>query len=384
MLERPVLRSRALAGIVVATASIAAPFACLPDLVLGSPDAGEAGPSCGDGVVELERGEQCDPGAGGAVGCSASCTIDCDGGAVDDASGHCYFWVANVDSTSFASSQCDPLGAHIVSFVDPAETAFVQSQAKNLPRAAGGASWLSLLQQALPNDAGATVYTAGGMPYPTPGWAYTCPGCYAVVEAGAQDIARPQSGNPQPCVDWRKLGGYWVQASCSLGFDDAGNLNKTSVLCEREPPGSFAAPCASSDAGAVCVKVPRTFGTKRYELGPARAFDVARAECNAQGGVLARFESSGEREEVVAAIAPFLVTSDFWIGLSFDGDAGAWKWDDGAAAPTQFPTPWGDLQPSVDAGAASIHVDSGSFDTGLARAQSDTSQTFQYLCQLND
>ena len=382
MLERPVLRTRTLAGIVVASASIAAPLACLPDLVLGSPDAGEAGPSCGDGVVELDRGEQCDPGAGGAVGCSASCTIDCDGGAIDDASGHCYFWTANVDSTYLAGKQCESANGHIVSFVDPAEIGFVLTQTKNLLNAPPGASWLSLSQLPFPSEAGAVVYTSN---LEAPGWAYTCTGCFAYVEAGAQDIQRPQSGNAQPCVDWRRTAGLpWVQASCSLGVDDAGNLNKTSALCEREPPGAFAAPCPSSDAGDVCVAVPRTFGKKRYVLGPARAFDVARTECAARGGVLAHFESSAEREQVVAAVAPLLVTSDLWIGLAFDADAGAWKWDDGAPAPQQFPTPWADLEPSANAGAASIHIDSTRFDTHLARAQSDTSQTFQYLCQLND
>ncbi|HEY1954866.1 MAG TPA: C-type lectin domain-containing protein [Polyangiaceae bacterium] len=368
----------------MACASIAAAAACLPDLALFQPDGGDAavaGPSCGDGIVELDSGEQCDPDAG-VIGCTASCTIDCDGGVVDDASGHCYFWVPNVDSTLFASNQCSAAGGHIVSFVDPTEMLFVLNQTKSLPSAAPGASWLSLLQLVTSNDAGATVYSSGLAA--TPGWAYTCPGCYAAVEAGAQDIQRPTSGNPQPCVDWRKSGGPWVQTACSLGFDDAGDLNKSSALCEREPPGSFATPCASSDAGDICAEIPRTFGKKRYVLGPPRAFDVARAECTARGGVLAHFQSSAEREQAVLAVSPFLVTSDFWIGLAFDDDAGAWRWDDGAAAPPQFPTPWADLEPSVNAGAASIHLDVGAFDTALAHAQFDTMQTFQYLCQLAD
>ena len=70
-----------------------------------------------------------------------------------------------------------------------------------------------------------------------------------------------------------------------------------------------------------------------------------------------------------------------WIGLVFDGDAGGWSWVDGTPAPAAFPTPWADGEPSVPAGAASIHIDVGRYDTRLARAQADTTQVLQYVCQ---
>ena len=61
-------------------------LACLPDLVLSQPDAdADAAPAkpCGDGVVDLDA-EQCDPGSDdAAIGCTATCALDCDGGLVD-------------------------------------------------------------------------------------------------------------------------------------------------------------------------------------------------------------------------------------------------------------------------------------------------------------
>lgn len=372
MVQIRVVRARLL----LSMAAVGVAVACLPELIVAPPPPGD---TCGSGFVDLARGEACDPGDAGAVGCTATCAIDCDGGAIDDASGHCYFWVANLDNTLGAANACSQAGGHIVSVVGPEEMDFVLAQTGALPNADLGASWLSLQQELAPNDAGAVTYASG---LSAPGWAYTCPGCWAYVEAGAQDIARPGNNKPAPCVNWRKSA-YWIQAGCSLGATDAG-LNTTSVLCEREPPGSFAAPCANDDAGATCVEVPATFGKKRYVLGPPRSFAVARAECAARGGVLARFESGAEREEVVAAVAPSLLVNDFWIGLAFDADAGAWTWDDGTPAPAAFPTPWADLEPRASAGAASIHIDTSTFDTNLAHVQTDTTVTLQYLCQLPD
>jgi hypothetical protein len=75
-------------------------MSCLPDISPAKPagfdGGGEGGvvvvppAQCGNGVIELDAGEQCDPGEAGAIGCS-SCQIACEGGFVDDTSGHCYF-----------------------------------------------------------------------------------------------------------------------------------------------------------------------------------------------------------------------------------------------------------------------------------------------------
>jgi hypothetical protein len=97
--------------------------------------------------------------------------------------------------------------------------------------------------------------------------------------------------------------------------------------------------------------------------------------------MLVHFDSSAEREEVIAEVAQQIVGGDVWIGLAWDASSGAWAWLDGTPAPPVFPTPWADSEPSVNAGAATIHVEYGRYDTRLARAQPDTTATFRSICQ---
>src|SRR5688500_7454739 len=77
-------------------------FACLPEL---SPlkgalaaDAGEdTSPTapvnaCGDGFIDDDAGERCDPGEAVATSTTCiDCAIQCTGGFIDPESGHCYF-----------------------------------------------------------------------------------------------------------------------------------------------------------------------------------------------------------------------------------------------------------------------------------------------------
>ncbi|HEY2365574.1 MAG TPA: C-type lectin domain-containing protein [Polyangiaceae bacterium] len=360
-------------------------LACLPDLVLSpvdaDADAAQTSP-CGDGVVDLDA-EQCDPGAGDAgFGCTATCTIDCEGGAVDPTTNHCYFWATTTDTIDHAELYCTLAGgnAHVVSFADQDELTFVGPGTKSLPNApdGGGGSWTWLEKSGVPNEAGLDTYYVPDSEGRFPGWAASCPGCYANADGGDAGDFAYAAQNPQFCVFWKKtpLQG-WVQQVCTF------TGNTVTPLCEREPPGSFSAPCAD-DGGDTCIRVPRTATTKRYELtATASSFDNARIACAARGGILARFESGAEREQVVAELVRVLgFGGDVWIGLAYDGDAGAWIWDDGTPAAPVFPTPWADGEPSVAQGAATIHWELGRFDTRLAIVQPDTTATFRALCQI--
>jgi hypothetical protein len=363
------LRTGFAAFFVGAAAVVGLGFACLPDLPTPPPAA------CGSGTVDLDDGEACDPGPGeaGSTGCNRLCQVDCDGGVVDDASNHCYFWVSGVGSLDLATQACLGLGAHIVSFVDMTELSFVAGNTKTLDNAVTGGSWAALERYSTPDEAGHTLYYVPNEQLP--GWASSCAGCFAYTDAA--DIPLPTNNNPGSCVYWRHaLSTSWVQANCNLGFDDAGVQNTNSVLCEREPPGSFSAPCAGDANGRTCIEVPVTHTKKRYELSPSGTFDNARGDCTSRGGILVHFASAAEREEVSTEVARSIATTDFWIGLSFDDDAGVWTWADGS---TGGPFPWADLEPSSNAGAAAIHFDNGPM-TNLAYA-SDRTTTHPYVCE---
>jgi hypothetical protein len=353
----------------------------LPDLVLPSADA-DAGPTrfCGDGIVDLDA-EQCDPGANdAAIGCTQSCMLDCEGGALDPQSSHCYFWTTATDTLEHASTYCSIPGGHLVGFADDDELSFVASNTKTIAGApdGGGGSWAWLQKTGTPNEAGLdTYYVPGPAGVDLPGWAASCPGCYANADGGDGGGFALAGQNPQLCVFWKRTASQgWVQQVCSF------TGNTVTPLCEREPLGAFSSPCPD-DAGNTCIRIPRTAKTKRYELTLAAAsFDNARASCAARGGMLARFDSGAEREEVIAEVARMLGPGgDVWIGLVFDTGTNKWTWVDGTPAPPKFPTPWADGEPMVNAGAATIHLELGRYDTRLAHAQADTTATYRALCE---
>jgi hypothetical protein len=352
---------------------------CLPDLPPTPP------PTCGSGIVDLEDGETCDPGDASAQGCNAFCQVQCEGGVVDDATNHCYFWTQPVvDSIDLANNVCAAFAAHPVSFVDTAELQFVAAASKGLPNAVGGASWTALEHNPSKNDAGdSTFYVTFSSPQ-LPGWAASCPGCFAYTDAS--DIPLPPNNTSYPCVDWKhSLTTGWVQAPCSTVLSDAGTQTAVSVLCEREPPGSFSTKCPDDAVARTCIEVPVTRSKKRYDLSPAGTFQFAKNDCATRGGVLVHFQSAAEREEVVAEVR-HATNNDFWIGLYYDVGKSGWWWVDGSAAPAVFPTPWADMEPQVNADmyAAAIHFaapsEPSAYTTNLAHA-TDVTLTLPYVCE---
>jgi hypothetical protein len=343
--------SRAKAAAVGATvASVAvgawAGSACIPDLQTMQLPPLATGPLCGNGLVDRDAGEACDPGEAGAVGCTSRCQIDCgDAGLVDPATNHCYF-LPNEEQRDYsnASTDCFTATAHPVTFGSPRELEVVSAWA---PTVLPG-FWIGFVKSS--DSAG---YIADST-HDEPGWEATnCSGCYAATfDGGIPKSPAFDGGTSTACViapAVPKLGDKpWLEWTC----DAVGTGPHT--VCEREPPGASTSACN----GAFCVDLAFTHATKRYLLfvQPATG-DAAEAQCEQlDGGRLVTLQSPEEREELWNEIgnADPSVTQ-VWIGLAIDGDGGAWVWSDGTLVDSVYPNPWGDKQPA-DAGATRAYL----------------------------
>jgi hypothetical protein len=343
--------------------------ACLPELTIAGPGALTGPAVCGDGILEPDAGEQCDPGSsadGGIApngGCSSNCTIVCDGGItpfLDPTTNHCYFGGAS--KTTLDGAVCEEQGAHLVRFVDSKEYAFVSMNAPTRfwvgIRATGKApeSWL---------PAEAT---------PEPGWDPGCTGCFAAVDAGLTVIkgncftgspSEPPSSPPP-----------WTQTTCV-------DPSEYYPQCEREPPGSrvFACPAGSCFTVKATPKryvlVPGSTGTGNAQLG---ANDALQA-CAHLGGRLVVFDSPEEREQVAYELASR--ATDFWLGLA-PGPDGGWAWDtEGGLSPL----PWGEGQPvATPSGVerAYAYISPGAVDSELARVgnAADGGDSHSVVCEM--
>ncbi|MGD0530465.1 MAG: C-type lectin domain-containing protein, partial [Polyangiaceae bacterium] len=302
-------------------------FACIPDLPIGAVvsdasvdreagfDAGadvDAGPPpapprCGDGIIQLDRGEQCDPGTAPSAVCtppgaspdsSPGCQMVCPdaGGFVWPGNNHCYSYdgtlAADLDTTAADHCANAASGTHVVTFASEQEYQAVVAALQP------GAFWVGFDPVAgIPDE-----YTP--LAVYEPGWAPTCPGCFAHTE----DPTAPLPGATASCVEaLADAGASWQQYPCSAA-------PKIGVLCEREPLGLETQKCD----GGVCIDVPFTHAEKRYVyLATRMGGNAAETQCEALGGTLVVLESRDEREQLWFALYRMGGTpGSFWIGLS--------------------------------------------------------------------
>ncbi len=354
---------------------------CLPDLVPATVSALETGPPsqptslpavCGDGVVDLDAGEECDPGEAGAFGCEA-CKVGCeDGGLRDDASSHCYFRLSDNPSYEQAVLACENAGAHLVTFVSEDEYQRVFAWRRSpfwvglkLDIAGGGLAYEGLARE--------------------PGWSRNCTGCYAHLDAGESQF--PRIGGRDAgigslgCVGAAASNEPWYTVPCDLSrFLPAG----LSVVCEREPRGFTAHPCI----GGTCATA-RTTGSRYLYIPIKVTAQEALDGCRAIGAKLVVFETREEREELakeLLSVLPQSPTPQMWVGLTratgsgIDASSsGNWAWANGAPMET-YSLEWGDNEPKVG-GWAWMYLPASLYDTQLLHSDDGTSK-LPYVCEL--
>jgi hypothetical protein len=375
------------AGAAAAVAGLVAAVSCIPDLPSsGAPadtgtgtdagDAGEAGngeaaaPSCGDGIIHLELGEQCDPGpfgdAAALQGCTRDCRMDCDGGIVWSGNNHCYRLADNVGVSNIGSaeSRCT-VPEHVVTFASEAE---LEAGVGLLD---AGAFWLGL--EYVGADPAGTFESLA--PY-EPGWSSACRGCYA----HAPDPSRPLPGDGGCVRAQADLARSWDSIPCSGGLAHK-------VICEREPAGRLSTPCDAGD----CFELKFTLNTKRYVFvhgGGGALADEAERGCAAMGGSLVVLRSRDEREQLWREISRIGAGfTAFWVGLSLaDGgtpDGGPWGWDDDAGEDA-YPSEWAGGQPGGAESRAYLFVNPMAVSDSLATNEFKGTAPLKvpYVCQL--
>jgi hypothetical protein len=356
--------------------------ACLPDLESTPITTGSESGVCGNGFIDYNSGEQCDPGIPDASvpGCTRTCQIDCDAGGlpafIDNSSNHCYFLLPEEAGTADSASSCAAYGAHVITFGNGAEVNNVSGQLTPQPKAQE--FWLGL-GPTPPHDGGEPTYSSS---IDEPGFAHPglCKGCYEpVLEKNGTLPLRSSASKDAGCVTWllRAAPARWYATNCDSKFP---------TICEREPVGK-PSPCND----LVCFSVPAR-PSKEYKWDPASltapmTAAAAAAFCAQLGdagtGSLAVFETPEEREQVFYALMQLPEDSrptDFWIGLVASGPDGGhikWVWDNGKPEDS-YPAPWGDHQPAATLpGLRAFSRQTGTaygqqattYDTQLARAE---------------
>jgi hypothetical protein len=372
---------------VVAGWAIAMGLACIPDL----PDAGPPAPLavCGDGIIDLAAGEQCDPGprAGDAAigGCSPTCQMQCaSGGSLWPLNHHCYQLAATERAGSLRGAGAICAGvSHVVTFASEEEFRHAA------PLVSGSPFWVGIST----GSPSSSPYSEA--PY-EPSWALGCTGCYAHESAPDADLpAFPDAGVDGGVLDcvvalsdtslpWQK---YPCRGLSGQALD---------VVCEFEPVGQQSRSC---EAG-ICIDLVKTHGTKDYVYRSDRATsDDASSACVGLGGRLVVLQSRDEREQLWRELSRLTVApSAVWIGLSqvspgnFRMPTGTWAWDDqtpseGAGA---YPSEWASGQPlpfdRAGTTRAFLYHDghSPSIDDTLARNEPTLtiSGTLPYVCEV--
>jgi hypothetical protein len=333
----------ALSGIALCVA-----LSCLPDVEIPKAAAPAA---CGDGVVQLSFGEDCDPGDATAPGCTSECRLSCDGGVVDPRTNHCYYVTGASAALAAAQQACAQTGGHLITFASADELAFVTTRS-----GIDGGAWIDLTRTVLPDGAPPIFSTKTD----EPGWSKSCPGCYANIGTLNPTGFFPvvEGGVDGPCVVFSPNDSRsWFAVPCDLG---AANITLP-ILCEREPPGRPIRPC---DAGQ-CIELRPTFGDKTYVfVTMPQSFEDAQKSCAALASAfpeskaqrLVVLQTREEREELARAIA-MTDTREFWIGLS-----AAFVWSDGEPIEGgTYPSPYGRDEPASKA-PSFVRIDD-EFDT---------------------
>jgi cysteine-rich repeat protein len=381
------------AGLAMGGAAIALIVACLPDL--------PAVALCGNGHIDPE--EFCDPGTTANPGCSSQCQIVCPlPDYLDSTSNHCYFPVTaagTFDDSTTQTSVCSQAKAHVVTYVDDSEVGNVVQNVVSPFASTWPRKPLVWAGQYGSTPAGPFSSTA---PY-EPGWVgSSCAGCFMYGVSGSASLPVLDGGveasAPFAVVDMNPSttngGGTMAVASA---------IAKGEIICEREPVGARAAPCATVDAGdgALCFDIVATATRKNYVYNPSSmTAPQAAAYCASlvPSGALVIFESAPEREQVIYELTQLqlLVThpvpppAQFWIGLKSSETCAAtssshtcpeWVWADGTLAPpsssgSSRPSVWANHEPPpmLDTSPSTIYayIDLGQgFDVGLAHAVSN-------------
>jgi cysteine-rich repeat protein len=362
------------AGACTAALTLVGPSGCIPDLpssVAVDTDTGAGSdvvapvPHCGDGIVQLSLGEQCDPGANPQVGCSPTCQIQCDGGFHWSSNDHCYGVVPpGAASIGEAITTRCTGSSHVVTFASEQELAAVVGALD------AGAFWVGMNQDVAKFDPVTLL---------EPGWDPTCSGCFAQTPDPTQPLPG-YDGGAQACVEgFSDLDASWQQYPCTGG-------KRIPVICEREPVGRLSQVCGLVDGGE-CFDLRFTYGSKTYVyVKLAAPADAAEQQCESLGGTLVVLQSRDEREQLwkeLARMSGAGLPTTIWIGLSIADGASDWTWADDASLDAYAP-PWGDRQPKDGGARAYLFQNNGSpalVDETLARVET-TALFLPYVCQL--
>jgi hypothetical protein len=374
----------ALAAVACAGALALVPTGCIPDLPSNDgtgvgPDAAptEAAPPpapyCGDGIVDLAMGEQCDPGGATPIGCTPGCKIECDAGFHWPLNDHCYVDVPQgaASISEAIGTRCTGSTTHVVTFASAQELAAVVGALD------ASTFWVGMYQAVSKYDSVTTL---------EPGWDPLCGGCFVQEPDPTQPLPSTDAGG-QACVEgFSDLDASWEEVPCT-GIPHV----RLHAICEREPQGRLSQPCTVGDASAECFSLRATVGTKTYVyIKTAAPPDYAEQQCESLGGTLVVLQSRDEREqlwkEVGGKIAGAATPFSIWIGLSTRDDAGLdWVWADDASADA-YASPWADRQPRDDGGPAQafMYNNGGTppvVDDTLARVPAAAAD-YAYVCQL--
>lgn len=361
-----------------AAGGVLAAMACIPDLPSstavpqdGSIDGPDAAgkPFCGDGIVDLAMGEQCDQ--PGSPYCTPSCKVVCDdGGFLWSRNNHCYYEVQQgaLSLNEAINTRCTGGGAHVVTFASEDELGAVVGAVD------AGSFWVGLTFDPTANGY-SSVHSL------EPGWDPLCPGCYAHVP----DPTQPMPGDAGYCVEgFSDLDASWKQFPCTVALP----RQRLDVICEREPVGSFQRACM--EGGASCIDLASTAGRKRYvyyrNAAPPEDVDgSAEQTCASLGGTLVVLQSRDEREQLWKAVGATQAQSWLWIGLSLPDGGTDWVWDDDASADA-YPSPWAVRQPRDPGGSRAFLFQNGGtppiVDDTLAHNGTGAPADFPFVCQL--